>query len=306
MLKSEQDRILLESGTNEVEFLVVDVAGQLFGINVAKVKSIQQYKEERITPIPDSHDAVMGMWRDRRETITLIDLAKALGKEITEDYDREIVIVTEFNSVVNSFRVQGVKRIYRVSWDDFTPVSEFTAINSHITGSVFIDETEIMILDLEQIISRIFPDMVSEEIEERTIEHTDESVRNSHFILFAEDSKLIRTNVHDQLARSGFENIKSFDNGRDLFEYLTAEFETIKKSGLAPIILTDIEMPQMDGLTLTKKVRDHYTAEHIPVIVFSSLINDQMIEKCKSVGADRAISKPSFNELIETVDDFCN
>ncbi|ERP31461.1 chemotaxis protein CheV [Chitinivibrio alkaliphilus] len=305
MFTEKKEDILLESGTNEVEFLVVEVQGQLFGINVAKVRSIQQYFPDKVTPIPDSHPAVLGMWRERKETINLIDLAGAIGKEKVQEYEREIIVVTEFNAVVNSFLVQGVRRIYRISWDNLTPVSEFSSTNSHVTGSVYIDDTEIMILDLEQIISQIYPDMIIEKPQKAVSDPDRHKTREQLFVLFAEDSKLIRSSVAEQLVEGGFSSLESFENGLDLFEYLRKEFATISATHRV-VILTDIEMPKMDGLTLTKRVREDFPDADIPVIVFSSLINQQMIEKCKSVGADRYIAKPSYTQLMNCIDEFCN
>ncbi|MGM0462632.1 MAG: chemotaxis protein CheV [Fibrobacterota bacterium] len=305
MDKDVRETVLTETGTNEVEFLVVEIDAQLFGINVAKIRSLKQYTAEDVTPIPDSHTAVMGMWREKKETITLIDLARAIQKDLSREYEREIIIVTEFNSMVSSFKVQGVRRIYRVTWEDFTPVNEYTHDTSHITGSVYIDGQEIMILDLEQIVSQVYPDILSEHTAGFTVSAQASAERKTLAILFAEDSKLIRTGILKELQRADFSFIQSFENGADLFSFLKKEYDTLSKDRRI-LVLTDIEMPRMDGLTLTKRIREEFEDIHIPVIIFSSLITRQMAEKCKAVGADRYISKPAYGELVNSIDEFCN
>lgn len=305
MFETNQNEILLESGTNEVEFLVVEVGGQLFGINVAKIKSIQQYNPEDITPIPDAPESIIGMFRERTETITLIDLAVVLRKEITEDVEREIVIVSEFNNEVRSFKVQGVKRIYRISWEDFTPINDGMPVTSHVTGSVFIDGNEIMILDLEQIIVQLFPDMEIVTLDEDIINKKNKINREDLKVLFAEDSNLIRSTLSSELKKAGFIDTRDFENGQLLFDYYVKNRDEFQEDKQAVLILTDVEMPKMDGLTLTRRIREKFPNDGIPVIIFSSLINTQMIEKCKSVGADRYIAKPSYNELFEVIDEFC-
>lgn len=305
MFETNQNEILLESGTNEVEFLVVEVGTQLFGINVAKIKSIQQYDPEEVTPIPDAPESIIGMFRERKETITLIDLSVVLRKEITEEITREIVIVSEFNNEIRAFKVQGVKRIYRISWEEFTPINDGMPVTSHVTGSVFIDGNEIMILDLEQIVVQIFPDMEIVGLDEDIINRKEKIDRSQLKILFAEDSNLIRSTLSKELKLAGFVDLRDFENGQLLFDYYVKNRDEFKDDSRSILVLTDVEMPKMDGLTLTRRLREKYPEDALPVIIFSSLINTQMIEKCKTVGADRFIAKPSYNQLIEVIDEFC-
>lgn len=305
MFETNQDEILLESGTNEVEFLVVEVGEQLFGINVAKIKSIQQFNADEITPIPDAPEAIIGMFRERKETITLIDLSVVLRKEVTEEVTREIVIVSEFNNEIRAFKVQGVKRIYRISWEEFTPINDGMPVTSHVTGSVFIDGNEIMILDLEQIVVQIFPEMEVVGIDEDVIKKKEKIDRSQLKLLFAEDSNLIRTTLSAELKKAGFSDLRDFENGQLLFDYYEKNRDEFAEAQKPLLVLTDVEMPKMDGLTLTRRLREKYGEDALPVVIFSSLINSQMIEKCKTVGADRYVAKPSYNQLIEVIDEFC-
>ena len=152
--------ILLKSGTNEMELLAVIINDQIFGINVAKVQSIQQYDSNRITALPKAVPGVLGMLLYRNRTIPVMDLSKILEIKRDRDIEREIIVVTEFNNAVNGFKVQGVKRIYRLSWDELIPLDQTFGSNNYFTGTVNIEDTQILVLDLEHILSKIFPDLM--------------------------------------------------------------------------------------------------------------------------------------------------
>lgn len=300
-----QHGILTESGTNEMELLIVEIDGQLFGVNVAKVQAIQQYDPQLVTAIPGAPHGIIGMFLYRNSTIPLIDLAIILGKNQPTDLEREIVIVTEFNKSVNSFKVHGVKRIYRISWDQFVPLHSIIGASSYVTGTVNLENSEILVLDLEHILAGLFPDLVLESVSDDTLQKGEKVGRDQLNIIFAEDSTTIRKLVVSALNTAGFKAITEFENGQDAYSYIT---EIIKPDydGSTPIaLISDIEMPKMDGLTLCKKLKIDVEFKDINVVIFSSLINDQMIAKCKNVGADRYVAKPEANALIKYLDEFC-
>lgn len=296
--------ILLESGTNEMELLAVNVSGQMFGINVAKVKSIQQYDDKIVTPIPNTDKSIIGMLQHRSSTIPLIDLAVIMEKDVTEPQERDIVVVTEFNNSINSFKVNGVRRIYRLSWDQFTPINKMFGDTMSIIGSVNIDNEEIMIIDLEYILSTLFPDLIIEDLDETSIEESKELSRADLKIIFAEDSNIIRTTMIKILHQAGYTHVTSFENGKEALDHITKSVDAIKDSGDKYALITDIEMPQMDGLTLSNNVKKALKLTNLPIVVFSSLINDQMITKCKSVGADNYVTKPESNTLVKILDSY--
>ncbi len=298
--------ILLESGTNEMELLTVFVGNQAFGMNVAKVQSIQQYDPERVTPLPESPPGISGMYLYRNQTIPLLDLAEILGIESGLETEREIIVVTEFNNAVNSFKVQGVKRIYRMSWQEFVPMDAMLESNAYFTGSVHVEEIQILVLDLEHILASIFPDLVIEEVSEEVIMQRETIPRDQIQILFAEDSPLMRKSVVASLKKAGFIHIEDFLNGELAFSHIRTNYQNPSPEKLRrTVLITDIEMPKMDGLTLCRKIKQNPVLKDMYVVMFSSLINKQMTAKCHKVNADNYITKPETTELIKMLDKRC-
>lgn len=294
-----KNKILLETGTNEMELLAVSIDGQYFGMNVAKVQSIQQYNPKLVTKMPKAADGIIGTFFYRKKSIPLIDLAIILGKNQWDDEEKQIVIVTEFNNAINSFKVHGVNQIYRLSWNKLMPLKGIMSNNSYVTGSVLIDNHEILVLDLEHILANLFPKLTLEEVSEEVVEEKKNITRENIKIYFAEDSSVIRKGVVGALNKSGFSDIKEFENGQQTLDFM----KSMDKGNLKNIVLiSDIEMPVMDGLTLCKNVKESADMQDIHVIMFSSLINVQMIEKCKSVGADNWVTKPEVNKLVHLLD----
>lgn len=298
--------ILLESGTNEMELLTVFVDNQPFGMNVAKVKSIQQYKPELVTTLPEAIPGVAGMFLYRNKTIPLLDLAKILEIELKKDFEREIVVVTEFNNAINCFKVQGVKRIYRLSWKDFSPFDSTFESNAYCTGSIHVEDSEILVLDLEHILSEIFPELIIEDVRSEALKKKDSISRKQLEIIFAEDSPTMRRGVILALKKAGFENIADFVNGEQALAYIMERYKTETRHSLENVVLiSDIEMPRMDGLTLCRSIKQDPDLNTIHVIMFSSLINSQMVAKCEKVNADRYLTKPETNQLIQILDGRC-
>lgn len=296
--------ILLESGSNEMELLTVIVDDQPFGINVAKIQSIQQFYPDKVNKLPNAKKGIMGVLQYREKVVTLLDMAAILEIDVKNKYDKEIVVVTEFNNSVNAFRVQGVKRIYRLSWQDFVPLNQMMEQNAYVTGSVNIKGEEILVLDLEHILEEISPDYVLKDISEDVIEKQETISRDSVEIVFAEDSPSIRKGIVSRLKTAGFNNIRDFENGKLAHEYIFSTYRNSGRNLNNVVLISDIEMPQMDGLTLCRQVKSDPELKEIHVIMFSSLINDQMIAKCQSVKADNYVTKPETIELVSLIDQF--
>ncbi|MFP4546947.1 MAG: chemotaxis protein CheV [Fidelibacterota bacterium] len=298
------NKILLETGTNEMELLAVIVDGQYFGMNVAKVQSIQQFDPRKVTGMPRSAESIIGVLSYRKKSIPVIDLAQILGKESSPKDSKDIVVITEFNNTINSFKVHGVNQIYRISWDRLTPLKGIMSNNSYVTGSVLIDDKEILVLDLEYILATLFPELTLEDVSDDTVAEQKSMHRDNIKIYFAEDSAIIRTGVAKALAKSGYANITEFENGKMAFDYFMA-LKNGDQDGLQnSVLISDIEMPVMDGLTLCKNLKSDPDLQELHITMFSSLINRQMIEKCKSVGADNYVTKPEVNKLVHILDDF--
>ena len=314
---AKRQQVLTESGTNEVEIIEFYLGDQSFGINVSKVREIVSYDPGKVTGIPEAHFSVMGMLLLRDTTIPLVDLKKhmAIQSTIVQD-SRPVVLVCEFNKIVNAFLVDGVHQIHRCSWNDISPLSPFLSYyKPGITSSITIGGVNILMVDLEHIMVDIYPETKLVYSEKDVENHTLDIAKRHHereetHILFAEDSPIVRASVKKVTDQAGYNNLLIFDNGLDAYQEIASLAEKAKREG-KPIgeyitaLLTDIEMPKMDGLTLCRKVKEDLRLTNLPVIIFSSLINDQMINKCRSVGADGWAGKLQVEELIHVLDQFC-
>lgn len=253
----------------------------------------------------------------RGTSVPLIDLRKHLGQrdqsEMPSD-TRPVVMVCEFNHRINGFRVDGVNQIHRVSWSDVQPLAPFIdQFRPRFTGSINIDNREILILDLEYIIGEFDPESVlgsaSEPDEMRMPANELPSMRQQKKVLMAEDSSLIRTGIEKVLRNAGFAQIEAFVDGADCYKRILQLKQQADEAG-EPLnrhlhmLISDIEMPKMDGLTLCRKIKEDLGCKEIPVLLFSSLINPPMEVKCDSVGADGYASKPEIEKLIKMMDEF--
>jgi len=305
--------ILLESGTNEVELAEFFLGTRSYGVNVAKIREFVPYKKGSVTKVPNVPPSMIGMLLLRGKTIPLIHLKQNLELDDHSISERPVVLVTEFNTVVNGFLIDSISRIHRLSWSDIKPLNPVLSQHAHrITGTVHVDKREILILDLEYIIGQLFPDkMASLNIYENQEVGSGLSVqekRNKYPVVIADDSGMIRKLVFNALKSEGYQNVRDFDNGLTAFNYLLdlkqkAETDKSPINDFVGVVVSDIEMPQMDGLNLCKRIKEDTVLSKIPVILFSSLINEQMIRKCKRVGADGQISKPEMKKMIAYVDE---
>ena len=298
---NNQTSILLETGTNEMELLTITVGDQIFGINVAKVQSIQQYDPALVTPLPESTPGIQGMFLYRNTTIPLLDLSQLLDVDLPENPDREIVVVTEFNNAINAFRVQGVNRIFRLSWENFIPLDNLLDTGAFFTGSVHLEEAQVLIIDLEHILGLLFPDQILETVDQAAMAPEKSSGRDATRLYFAEDSSTLRRALTTQLESAGYTNLTTFENGELALKYIRGHHPSRPKAQRT-ILITDIEMPRMDGLTLCHKIKHDPNLKDIHVVIFSSLINKQMIAKCQQVKADSYVTKPEINKLIDILD----
>lgn len=297
----EQKGVLLESGTNELEIVEFNVAHNKFGINVIKVREI--INPIPVVPIPHSHKNIEGIIEMRGEILPVINIAKVLGYPESDQPAMDKYIVTEFNKQKVIFHVHGVNKIHRISWEQIEkPSSLYQSGDSQIIGVIRKDNEMILLLDFEKIVLDINP---STGINKERIKKIEKKDRSQYRIVAAEDSALLRKLLSDTLMEAGFSHIEFFENGKDALDYLEnaiANGEDITKT--ADLLITDIEMPMMDGLHLTRQVKENPLLEKLPVIIFSSLITDDLRHKGREVGADAQVSKPEIAELIKTMDSF--
>ncbi|CAN2042876.1 two-component system, chemotaxis family, chemotaxis protein CheV [Candidatus Magnetomoraceae bacterium gMMP-15] len=313
MSEQERQEILLESGTNEVEVAEFQLGKQSFGVNVAKIREFVPYDKKSVTGVPNSPKSMIGVFLLRGRTIPLIDLNIHLERDEKNISERPVVLVTEFNNMVNGFIIDAINQIHRLSWNDIKPLNPVLGkYTPRITGSVNVKESEILVLDLEHIISEIFPKKMKEMIAFKETISPDEvklAKRLSKYIIIAEDSTMIRRLMKNTLDTAGYKNISAFDNGKDAYEYIVSLHKKAKDerkniSEYLNVIISDIEMPQMDGLTLCRKIREELKLKAMPIIMFSSLINDQMARKCNTVGANAYVTKPQMGSLVKLIDKY--
>ncbi len=291
--------ILLESGTNELEVLEFTIAGNHYGINVAKVREILSMTE--ITPVPNSHPCIEGIFMPRDTIITVINLVMALGFPEKETRSTDMLIVTNFNNLNIAFDVEQVLGIHRVSWLDIVkPDSTVNAPGVGIaTGIIKKLEDLIIILDFERIVEEICPET---SLKMSQIEQLGERERNNIPIILAEDSPMLQKLVTDALTTAGYTNLHIYANGQEAWDKL---LELKKNNGVdygVKCVITDIEMPQMDGHRLIRLIRSDEALKHLPIVVFSSLINEDMKRKGERLGADAQISKPEIGQLVNCID----
>lgn len=291
-------KILLENGTNELEVLEFTLDGNSYGINVAKIKEIITYQP--VTPVPNSHPSIEGIFMPRDTMITAIDLKNCLGRG--ESKPEGLFIITNFNKLDIAFHVDEVKGIHRVSWRDIIKpdVTISTTEESVATGIVKYDGKLIIILDFEKIVTDINPETglkLSELSELGSRERSDVP------ILIAEDSPLLNKLIVDSLRTAGYVNLIHTENGQKAYDVICQCKNDGTLRDHVRLIITDIEMPEMDGHRLTKLVKEDPETAKIPVIIFSSLVNEEMKRKGQALGADAQLSKPEIGNLVKVVDE---
>lgn len=318
-----QTNILLEAGTNELEVvefyldetllpeeamegLTAHTAGPdgtqnyrgYYGVNVAKVLEI--IRMPRITELPEvQHESVLGAFNLRSRIIPLVDLVIWLGKKHAAAQEDPKTIVTEFNNVTTAFMVSGVNRIHRISWEQVEqPNSYIASVSSNtIVGVVKLEGRIVFLLDLEKVVANLNPKLTL-----RLDDLGDDWDANTGYrALVADDSALVREMQRDLLEKAGFKVIIT-TNGKEAWDVLTAFKRIVEEEGkplsdLVQVVVSDIEMPYMDGLNLTSRIKNDPTLKKLPVLLFSSLITEKLRHKGVSVGADGQISKPEVGTL---------
>lgn len=297
------NNILLESGTGELEIIEFVVNGNHYAINVVKVKEVIAIPKTGITQLPDPKPEVAGLILCRDEIVTLIDLKYILTKQKIENVGSKIIIC-EFNKIKVSFNIDDVVAVHRIKWNEIRKPDDLSE-NSLAVGNILLNEKVLIMLDFEKIVTDICP---SVGISEKRLVEVDYKDRSGIKLVLADDSALIRRLLKDTLIKAGFKNLKIFDDGKQALDFLKRlvddKGENFTKE--AQLLITDIEMPQMDGLTLTRKIKEDIVLKKLPVVIFSSLITEELKHKGESVKADAQLSKPEVNELVNTIDKLLN
>ncbi|MCI8818400.1 MAG: chemotaxis protein CheV [Oscillibacter sp.] len=299
LLEEDKRGILLESGTNEIEVMEFTINESLYGINVAKVKEI--LVSQPVKHMPHAHPAVEGIFKPRDKVITVVDLPTYLMGEAGEKKSKDLFIITNFNKMNIAFRVHTVVGISRISWKSIQKPDKTVAGGEEgiATGIAQCGDDLVTILDFEKIVAEIAPETT---IQMSEIEQLGHRERSEAVILVAEDSVLLSKMIEEALHKSGYVNTRMFPDGSKLWEYLSSLRGDPDLNDKVALIITDIEMPQMDGHRLTKLVKDDRDFKHLPLIIFSSLITEEMRRKGKELGADEQMSKPEIGHLVRVID----
>lgn len=292
--------ILLESGTNEIEIMEFTIYDEMYGINVAKVREI--IMSNKVKPMPHSHKAVEGIFKPRDIMLTVVDLPYYLSGTQTEPRAKDLFMITNFNKLNIAFRVHTVVGIHRISWEDINkPDKTLTTEEEGIfTGITQCDGGLVSILDFEKIVADIAP---GTGIQIDDVSSGSGGNREKHPIILVEDSVLLTRMIQTSLVKAGYSDIRLFNNGKEAWEYLESLKEDTVGNPPIDLVITDIEMPQMDGHRLTKLLKEDEILKKIPLVIFSSLISPEMEMKGKELGADAQLSKPEIGHLVDVMDD---
>lgn len=289
--------ILLESGTNELEVLEFTLGNNHYGINVAKIREILSYQP--VTPIPNANPCVEGIFMPRDLMITVINLKRCIG---LPNNDKEgLFIITNFNKLNIAFHVDQVIGIHRVSWEDIIkPDSTINSDSNGVsTGVIKMNDKLIIILDFEKIVTDISPETG---LKVSDIEDYKNRDRSDSPILIAEDSPLLSKLITDCLKKAGYTKQIITMNGQEAWDKVCEYKRQGNLKEKVHCIITDIEMPVMDGHRLTKLVKTDDDVKDIPVVIFSSLVNDEMRRKGELLGADAQLTKPEIGYLVDAID----
>ena len=291
--------ILLETGTNEFEIVEFSIGQVNYGINVAKVREV--ITRTPVTNMPQAHPYIDGLFTLRGKAIPLVNLPRCLN--VQTNAEPKNIIVTEINNYNIGFLVENVSRIHRISWKDMEPAPE-VGDQSRVVGIIKMEDRIVLLLDFETIIAEINPEINAKLT---TFEDATEDVRSKRsdvHVVVAEDSPMLRDLLVTTLHESGYRYVRDFSNGQDAWEYLE---KLAQQDGpieeKVRIIVSDIEMPKMDGHRLLKLVRADEHLHEVPLILFSSLISEEMRIKGEQLGASGQISKPEINQLIGLLDE---
>jgi two-component system chemotaxis response regulator CheV len=311
-VSSQQAKILLEVGTNELEVITFYLefidphSGKLvknaFGINAAKVRELVALPDD-VTEVINSPACVKGVFLLRNATIPLIDISECFGYQVEHSplFDKKcVVIVAELNGKSFGFITHGVDKVHRISWTQIMPPPRIVAENAAITGISLLGNQTIQMIDFEKIVTEIDPSMVI---------HTDRTKGDTAAIagkyakevVIADDSRVILMQVTGTLQKAGF-HVKAHSDGQYAWEYLEGLREAGELDKKVLAVITDIEMPRMDGHHFCMKIKGNPAYNKIPVLLFSSMINDSLRRKGVSVGADDQVTKPELDQLIERLD----
>ena len=292
----EVKKVITEVGTNEWQVVVFFLGDQPFAINVDKTREILRWPGSRV--IPDTSTALAGITSVRGEILPMVDLRIFLDIEPQTPLEQSKVIVAEFNDIKLGFVVDAVERLYRISSEDLDSTLTGKYLGDWILYVIKRDSRNVLLLDYEAIVQAISPElsMQNKWDPSRAPEFT-QGISNpgDYRIIVAEDSPLIRKQLKETLVSGGFVNLLLCSDGKEAYDAITRE------GARCDLLITDVEMPRLDGLALTRRLKENSATSDIPIIVFSSIMAEDIKVKAASIGARYQIAKPEISKLVEYV-----
>lgn len=288
-------------GQNRLELLTFKLQGsQRYGINVFKVREVLQCP--RLTMLPNLNPIVKGIAHIRGQTLSVIDMSLAIGGQPVDDPAKCFIIISEYNRSVQGFLVQSVERIINMNWESILPPPKGAGKINYLTAVTEVDKELIEILDVERILDEISP--APTKISQSILDAASDEVKNvqkaGKKILVVDDSSVARKQIERALTSIGLACEMAKD-GRDALERLKQVAATGNVYDHYALVISDIEMPEMDGYTLTAEIRHHSQFNALHVILHTSLsgvFNQAMVSK---VGANNFIAKFNPDELANAV-----
>ncbi len=289
------------AGRNRLELLMFRLQGrQLYGINVFKVREVLQCP--KLSSVPQSHPVVRGIANIRGQTISIMDLSLAIGGPKIEDIDNAFVIISEYNRSVQGFLVREVDRIINLNWKDMQPPPAGAAGSSYLTAVTYVNEQMVEVIDVERVLSEVVG--AREHVSQEFLD----SVANGDFdveknlILVSDDSLVARKQVTRTIENDLKMETVTTKDGKEAIELLKewADNDDPRLKRLA-LVISDIEMPEMDGYTFTTAVRADERLKHLYIILHTSMsgvFNQSMVDK---VGANKFIAKFEPDLLAQAV-----
>ena len=291
-------------GTSILELMEFTIGELVFGINVAKVTEIMQRRP--LKSMANSHPCVEGIFKPRGEIVTVIDLPRYMGLPEREDSERDMFMLTNFSGINAAFHVHTVEAMHRIKWSDVEKPDPtiYGGRDSLVTGNAKIGDKMVTIVDFEKVLFDINPETGLQLSE---IEVMGDRNRSDKPVVIAEDSVFLKRMILQALEKAGYDHVCPFDDGQDAWEYLAASRDECVAKGLpvetkVSAVITDIEMPRMDGHHLTKLVKNDPLLKKVPVIVFSSLIDESQRLQGEALGVNAHLSKPQIGRLVNTLD----
>jgi len=285
-------------GQNRLELLLFFLhSGQRYGINVFKVHEVIQ--RPALTHLPNANPIICGVATLRGKTIPIFDLAKAIGQEPLGEGEGSVVIVTEYNRSIQGFLVRGVDRIVNINWERVVPPPEGVGRDHFLTAVAHVDTDMVEMIDVERVLSDIR--VAQDEESVQIVESLPEIKRSDYVVLVVDDSLIARNQVKKTLDKLGLDSVVC-KNGKEAYEKLL-EWQQTDDSMLTRLLMvvSDIEMPEMDGYTLTAQIRNNPKLRNIYVLLHTSLsgiFNSNLIQ---TVDANAFVPKFDASELAEEI-----